>query len=286
MKTSLPSWLKQKISFNSRYLEIKRLLEHYGLNTVCQSALCPNISHCFGNGTATFLIMGKYCTRNCRFCAVDKGSPEALPAGEPENIAKMVQLLNLSYVVITSVTRDDLPDGGAEHFAQTITALKELESKLMIEVLIPDFGGSVESLKTVINASPDILNHNVETIPRLYPDIRPMADYKQSLKVLRNAKKIDDGLITKSGIMVGLGETFKEILKIMEDLRSNGCEIVTIGQYLAPSKSHYPVVRYYTPEEFSELKKEVQKLGFRHVECAPLVRSSFHAEDQFKHLVT
>ena len=281
MTQHLPRWLKRKIDFNSEYRRIKGLLEKYNLNTVCQSALCPNISHCFGNGTATFLILGKHCTRNCTFCAVDKGTPVSPAAEEPENIAKMVDILGLSYVVITSVTRDDLKDGGAGHFVKTIQAVKNLNSNILIEVLIPDFSGSFEALKKVINASPDILNHNIETVPVLYPVIRPMADYERSLLLLSRVKAIDNEQVTKSGLMIGLGETFDEIIGSAEDLRKHSCEIITIGQYLQPSKSHFPVKKYYTPKEFEELKREVMKLNFRHVECGPLVRSSFHAESQF-----
>jgi len=281
MPGKLPVWLKRKISFNTKYLEIKRLLDKYNLNTVCQSALCPNISHCFGKGTATFLIMGNHCTRNCSFCAVDKGIPVPLSREEPSNIAKMVKILNLSYVVITSVTRDDLADGGAEHFAGTIKAIKKVSPDIMVEVLIPDFGGSEVSLKTVIDAAPDILNHNIETVPRLYPEIRPMAHYQRSLEVLSNAKKLNRDITTKSGIMIGLGETEIEIRETMKNLREHLCEIVTIGQYLSPSNDHFQVYKYYTPEEFDEIKESISSLGFKHIECGPLVRSSFHAESQF-----
>ncbi|RKY87090.1 lipoyl synthase [candidate division KSB1 bacterium] len=278
---NLPFWLKRKINFNKKYIEIKGLLEKYNINTVCQSALCPNISHCFGNGTATFLILGKYCTRNCRFCAIEKGRPLPPSPEEPVNIAKMVEILGLSYVVITSVTRDDLPDGGAEHFARTIRLVKSLNSKIIIEVLIPDFNGSTEALKNVIEASPDILNHNIETVPRLYSEIRPLANYERSLELLSSAKKIKNKIIVKSGIMLGLGESFDEIINTMKDLKEHSCEIVTIGQYLQPTKNHYPVKKYYTPDEFEEIKERISEFGFKHIECGPLVRSSFHAQEQF-----
>ena len=275
-----PEWLKVRLTQSPHYREVKGLLRGLGLHTVCEEALCPNIGECFGHRTATFLILGRVCTRNCRFCAVEPGRPAAPDPEEAERVAQAVRHLGLRHVVITSVTRDDLPDGGAEVFANTISRIREVAPACSVEVLIPDFGGSAAALETVIRARPDILNHNVETVSRLYGQVRPQADYARSLDLLRRAKGMDRGMVTKSGIMVGLGEGKEEVLRIMADLRAVDCDILTIGQYLRPSAAHLPIQRYYTPEEFAEFARAGLEMGFRHVESAPLVRSSYHAHQQ------
>lgn len=262
------------------FLRVKGLLRELELHTVCEEAHCPNIGECFGRGTATFLILGDKCTRNCGFCAVGHGVPGALDAKEPERVARAAKALDLRHVVITSVTRDDMSDGGAEIYAAVIRRLRELLPGATVEVLIPDFGGNFAALQKVLNAAPDILNHNLETVERLYPSVRPQADYRRSLKLLQQAKARNPRQITKSGLMVGLGEELKEVEQALKDLRTAGVDIVTLGQYLAPSKNHLPVVRYYSPPEFERLKVTAQGLGFSHVEAAPLVRSSYRAEEQ------
>jgi lipoic acid synthetase len=248
------------------------------LHTVCEEAMCPNIGECWGAGTATFLLLGDTCTRNCGFCNVKTGRPRPLDLREPERVARAVAHMKLKHAVVTSVTRDELPDGGAYIFAQTIRHTRELVPDCTIEVLIPDFKGSPAALATVMAARPDILNHNVETVPRLYRRVRPQANYRQSLEVLRRARELDGEVVTKSGIMVGLGEEWGEILEVMADLRAVDCDVLTIGQYLRPSAQHLPVERYYPPQEFDHLRAEGERLGFRHVESGPLVRSSYHAE--------
>jgi len=248
------------------------------LHTVCEEALCPNIGECWGAGTATFLILGDICTRRCGFCNVKTGRPRPLDPQEPERVARAVARMKLRHAVITSVNRDELPDGGARIFAQTIRHIRELVPGCTVEVLIPDFKGSPTALATVMAARPDILNHNVETVPRLYRRVRPQANYRRSLEVLRRARELDGDVITKSGMMVGLGEEWEEILEVMADLRAVDCNVLTIGQYLRPSARHLPVERYYTPQEFDELRAEGERLGFKHVESGPLVRSSYHAE--------
>jgi len=328
-----PDWLRIKLSTGKNFYEIKGILRENKLHTVCEEALCPNIGECFEQRTATFLILGDTCTRQCRFCAVKKGMPFGVDEGEPLRIAEAVKKMNLQYVVITSVTRDDLADGGASVYAQTIQCIREYVKDCMIEVLIPDFGGSSESLEIVLDARPDILNHNIETVPRLYPQVRPMADYKRSLKLLKNAKEtmtvhphpcpppslrlcsgqargrkysgnkcspppvggVRGGgvllqetvneLTTKSGLMLGLGEEWHEIISVMQAIRDAGCDILTIGQYLSPKKDAVPIQRYYTPEEFTMLKMEGERMGFKHVESGPLVRSSYHAKAQLDSLV-
>lgn len=263
-------------------MRIKTLLKDLKLHTVCQEALCPNIGQCFEEGTATFLILGEICTRRCGFCAVASGCPLAPDPQEPERVAQAVQRLGLKYAVVTSVSRDDLPDGGAAIFAQTIARIREYNPECGIEVLVPDFGGSAEALQRVIAAKPDVLNHNVETVPRLYPAVRPKARYQRSLELLRRAKGLDTPILTKSGLMVGLGEDWGEVLQTMADLRGVGCDLLTIGQYLQPSARHLPIARYYTPQEFEQLKVEGEEMGFRHVESGPLVRSSYRAHHQVR----
>jgi len=273
----LPPWLKRRIVADGQYLYVKKLLKEHNLNTVCESACCPNQGICFGKGTATFMILGDVCTRDCRFCAVPHGKPEELDPDEPRRVAEAVKILNLKHAVITSVTRDDLPDGGASVFAQTIRLIKEY-TNATVEVLIPDFMGSLDALKTVLDARPHILNHNVETVPRLYPKVRPQADFQRSLWVLKQAK-MWDGVITKSGFMVGLGESWEEIIKLLQALREVGCNIVTVGQYLAPSKKHLPVEKFYHPEEFVKIEEIGQEIGFDKVFAGPFVRSSFNAAE-------
>ena len=248
------------------------------LHTVCEEAMCPNVGECWGSGTATFLILGDTCTRNCGFCNVKTGRPRPLDPQEPERVARAVAQMKLKHAVVTSVNRDELPDGGAHIFARTIRRIHELVPVCTVEVLIPDFKGSPAALATVMAARPDILNHNVETVPRLYRRARPQANYRQSLEVLRRARELDGDVVTKSGIMVGLGEEWEEILEVMADLRAVDCDVLTIGQYLRPSARNLPVERYYTPQKFDQLRAEGERLGFKHVESGPLVRSSYHAE--------
>src|SRR3989339_601048 len=281
-----PHWLRIKLSTGKNFNEIKGILRENKLHTVCEEALCPNIGECFEQRTATFLILGDTCTRQCGFCAVKKGSPFGLDDGEPLRIAEAVKKMNLQYVVITSVTRDDLTDGGASVYEQTIQCIREYVKDCMVEVLIPDFGGSSESLEIILNARPDILNHNIETVPRLYPQVRPMADYERSLKLLKHAKETIHGVTTKSGLMLGLGEEWNEIISVMQAIRDAGCDILTLGQYLSPKKDALPIRRYYTPEEFEILKIEGERMGFLHVESGPLVRSSYHAKAQLDSLAT
>jgi lipoyl synthase len=286
----LPEWLKKTIPAGPEAGRVRELLKVLRLRTVCQSALCPNIVECFHHGTATFLIMGPNCTRACRFCAVDRGQVAPLEADEPDRIAEAARLMNLSHVVVTSVTRDDLADGGAGHFARTISAVRGA-CGATIEVLVPDFGGSASSVRTVVEAGPDVFNHNVETVPRLYPVVRPEADYRRSLDVLAAAADIAANrqgsnataapLATKSGIMVGLGETLDEVVAVFKDLRAVGCSIVTVGQYLAPSKRHLPVERFVKPDEFEEMRQIALMMGFTAALCGPFVRSSYHAGEVF-----
>lgn len=280
-----PNWLRIKLSTGKNFHEIKGILRENKLHTVCEEALCPNIGECFEQRTATFLILGDTCTRQCGFCAVKKGMPFGIDEGEPLRIAEAVKKMKLQYVVITSVTRDDLPDGGASVYAQTIQRIREYVKDCMVEVLIPDFGGSPEALEIVLNARPDILNHNIETIQRLYPQVRPMADYERSLKLLKNAKETVNELTTKSGLMLGLGEEWDEIISVMQDIRNAGCDILTLGQYLSPKRDALPIQHYYPPEEFEMLKIEGERMGFMHVESGPLVRSSYHAKAQTNALV-
>jgi lipoic acid synthetase len=254
-------------------------LKQYGLNTICRSALCPNQGECLACGTATFLILGDHCTRNCTFCAVAKGIPLPPDPEEPEKLAQAVAVLRLRHVVITSVTRDDLPDGGAGHFSATLSALHRNVPDATIEVLTPDFCGQEQAIDTVIAAGPDVYNHNVETVARLYDLVRPKAIYSRSLNLLRHVKAKAPGIFTKSGLMLGLGEEFSEVVAVLQDLRSVGCDCLTIGQYLQPSSAHLPVKRFITPEEFAVYKAEAIRAGFVHVESGPFVRSSYRAHE-------
>jgi lipoic acid synthetase len=278
----LPPWLKVRFPAGERYQHIKGLLRAHGLHTVCEEARCPNIGECFNAGTATFMILGDVCTRNCRFCAVTSGRPEGVDYLEPHRLAQTVELLGLDYVVITSVTRDDLPDGGAGIFAACIGAIQRNNPNRHVEVLVPDFLGDWDALATVVEAGPFVLGHNVETVPRLYRRVRPKARYRRSLDLLAQVRRLNTGMLTKSGIMVGLGETREEIRRVMSDLRAVGCDILTIGQYLRPSQKHLAVERFYPPEEFESLATHGRELGFRHVEAGPLVRSSYHAQRQVR----
>ena len=262
------------------YLELKSLLEGNGLHTVCEEAHCPNIGGCWERRTATFMILGDICTRACAYCAVTSGRPTGLDLGEPARLAETVERMGLRYAVITSVNRDDLPDGGAFIFAQCITKIRKRLPRCKVEVLIPDFEGNWDALGTVMAAAPDTLNHNIETVRRVFHRVRPRGDFDQSLELLRRAKAIDPNAVTKSGMMVGLGETWDEIIDTMRDLRSVGCDLLTIGQYLRPSAKHVALAKWYTPEEFEELGREADALGFRHVASGPLVRSSYHADEQ------
>ena len=276
-----PEWLRVSPLDLAILNKMTRLMRGLKLHTVCESARCPNRTECFARGTATFMILGDICTRNCTFCAVKKGKPLTPDLQEPEHIVAAVEKLGLQYVVVTSVTRDDLPDGGASHFARTIKVLRNYNSKILVEVLTPDFSGSLSALQTVIDASPAVLNHNVETVPRLYPEVRPEANYQRSLGLLKQAKMLNSRLVTKSGLMLGLGESNKEVTEVMADLRQADCDLLTIGQYLQPSPRHHRVVSYITPDEFREYKKMGEKMGFISVIAGPLVRSSFHAAEMF-----
>ncbi len=267
------------------YVRLRGLIREHRLNTVCEDARCPNIGECWGAGTATLMILGEVCTRACRFCAVKTGRPPAADLDEPRRVAEAIRELNIRYAVITSVDRDDLEDGGASIFAETIRRTRAASAAARIEVLIPDFRGSLPALRQVVEAKPDVLAHNVETVPRLYPLARIGSRYARSLGLLRDAKSFGIGIVTKSSLMVGLGERREEILESLDDLRSCGVDIVTLGQYLQPTREHLPVERYYTPEEFAELREYAFSLGFRHVEAGPLVRSSYHAEKQAAMLV-
>lgn len=266
----------------AEYARLQRLLRGAELHTVCEEARCPNIGECFASGTATFLILGDVCTRNCCFCAITSGRPMAPDPEEPERVARTVARLGLRYAVVTSVTRDDLPDGGAALFAETIRCIRERSPQCKVEVLVPDFGGSSAALDAVIAAHPDVLNHNLETVARLYSTVRPQADYKRSLEMLGRAE--GGGLVAKSGLMVGLGETTDELHQAMNDLREAGCELLTLGQYLRPSAAHLAVERFYTPQEFDGLREAGLSLGFRWVEAGPLVRSSYRAHRQVQAL--
>lgn len=281
MSQRLPEWFKQKIPRAGETTGVERLLSELKLHTVCEGAHCPNMGHCFSHGTATFMIMGEICTRNCTFCAVKKGIPTPLDPEEPQHVTEAVNQLDLSYVVITCVTRDDLVDGGAGHFAATIEALHGQIPGLKVEVLVSDFKGSTESVRTVVTAGPHVFAHNLETVPRLYAEVRPMADYSRSRDVLKIAKELAPDIVTKSALMLGLGEDQDEVIGVMRDLRQAGCDLLTLGQYLSPSPRHHPVVRFVTPEEFSAYEKIGLKEGFKGVASAPLVRSSFRASDLY-----
>jgi len=273
-----PEWLKKSISLNNSNInQVQELLTNLKLNTVCQSAKCPNIFECFSKKTATFMLMGNICTRNCAFCGVKSGKPQDLDKFEPENIAKAVNEMGLSYIVLTSVTRDDLGDGGANHFAKTVREIKMINPNLKVECLIPDFKGNKENLKILLDAKPDVLNHNLETIKRNYKTIRYQASYNRSLDILKNSKDINPEVLTKSGFMLGLGEEKEEILELLHDLESINCDIVTIGQYLQPSKENYPVQKYYSGEEFEKIKNLADSFNFKSVVAGIFVRSSYKA---------
>lgn len=273
-----PDWLKVRIGGGEPYVRMKSLLRNAKLHTICEEAKCPNIAECFGNGTAVFLILGDICTRNCRYCYVPHGQPLPLNQNEPHDVAESVHQLGLSYVVVTSVTRDDLFDGGAQMFAETVAAIKKQNPQCMVEVLIPDFKGNKDALRTVIASHPAVINHNIEVVEALFPSIRPEGNYRMSLDVLQFIKFFDDTVKTKSGFMVGMGENHMQIRRMMHDLRAVDVDFLTIGQYLQPSKAQVPIKKYYTPAEFDLLKEQALDLGFSHVESGPLVRSSYHAE--------
>jgi len=273
----LPPWFKIGLATSDRLLGVRSLIRNNNLHTVCRSAACPNQNECWNSGTATFLILGNICTRNCGFCNIPKGTPKGLDPDEPERVAHAVAVLNLKYAVITSVTRDDLNDGGAMMFAETMRAIRRRSPGCRIEVLIPDFQGSEWSLRTVLDADPSVLNHNIETVPSLYSRVRPQADYSRSLELLCRARSW--GAVTKTGLMLGLGESRQELMAVMHDLREADCSILTLGQYLQPSRERLPVRKYYHPDEFEELRERALDLGFLHIAAGPRVRSSYHAEE-------
>jgi len=277
-----PPWLKKRLPPFQDILQVKSILSEGSLHTVCEEARCPNLGECFAKGTATILILGKTCTRHCGFCAVEHGLPAPLEVKEPDEVAIAVKKMGLRYVVLTSVTRDDLPDGGASVYARTIRTIREVGRNIKIEVLIPDFKGDPLALKAVLEECPDVLNHNVETVPRLYPEVRPQAEYRRSLELLERAKREAPPIFTKSGLMLGLGEDRREVLDLLKDLRAVGCDFITIGQYLQPRQDRLPVVRYIPPEAFEEYKQIAEAMGFRGVASGPFVRSSFHASQLFE----
>jgi lipoyl synthase len=276
-----PDWLKVKVPAGEGYAAMKSLVDTHKLHTVCEEARCPNIAECWAAGTSTIMILGETCTRSCGFCAVKTGKPNELDTAEPKRVGEMVRLMNLRHTVITSVNRDELADGGAAIWAETIREVRAQHPTTKIEILIPDFQGDTDNMDTVFTERPDILNHNTETVPRLYRMVRPQAKYERTLKLLHRAKE-KFNLVTKSGLMLGLGETPEEVLAVMRDLREHRCDILSLGQYLQPTKAHLPVMRYVSLEEFAMYKKEGLAMGFRHVESGPLVRSSYHAEEQAK----
>jgi len=275
-----PPWLDKKIRL-SACRDMKLLLRELNLNTVCEQAACPNISECFAKGSAAFMILGRVCTRGCKFCNIEKGTPCTIDISEPLNIAKAISVLRLRHAVITSVTRDDLPDGGAGHFADTVSNIRSRCESAVIEVLIPDLRADIKSISVIVNSMPDIINHNIETVPRLYPEIRPEADYRQSLDVLKAVRQIAgvNRLYTKSGIMLGLGEKRQEVLSVLKDIRETGCDFLSIGQYLSPGPEYYPVKEYIKPEMFDYYKAAAESLGFKHTSSAPYVRSSYLADE-------
>ena len=274
-----PQWLRAKAPVGENFHNLKKLARGLGLHTVCESAQCPNIGECWNHKTATFMLLGDICTRRCGFCAVPKGRPEPIDWAEPERVAEAVATLGLKHAVVTSVNRDDDNIGSARVFAETIRAIRELTPDCRVEVLIPDFQGLEESLRIVLDAQPNVLNHNTETVPRLYRAVRSGARYERTLALLENAKKISPTTVTKSGVMVGLGESSEELIEVFRDLGTRKVDILTVGQYLRPSKDHLPIARFYTPEEFVYLRNEALRFGFRHVESGPLVRSSYHAHE-------
>jgi lipoic acid synthetase len=274
----LPPWFKVRLQQGPDYRDIRQVVDRLGLHTICEEARCPNIWECWNNRTATFLILGDICTRRCHYCSVTTGKPLPVDHDEPSRVAQAVQAMRLQHAVITSVNRDELDDGGATIFAETIRQIRQLTPTCTVEVLVPDFEGSAPALQAVVDERPDILNHNIETVERLFPSIRPQGKYRRSIELLERAKQA--GMTTKSGLIVGMGETEEEIRQVMRDLRSVGCDILTIGQYLQPTRDHLLVTRFYHPEEFVAFKTEARALGFRHVESSPMARSSYHAADQ------
>jgi lipoic acid synthetase len=276
-----PDWLKVKIGGGENFVKMKSLLRNAKLNTICEEAKCPNIAECFGSGTAVFLILGDICTRNCKYCNVNYGIPKKLNMNEPKEVAESVRDLELNYVVITSVTRDDLEDGGASEFFKTVDEIKKINENCKVEILIPDFKGSINSLIKVIDSQPDVINHNIEVVKELYQEIRPEGNYEISLQLLKNLKKIDFNMKTKSGFMIGIGENRDQIINTLIDLRKSNVDFLTIGQYLQPTRDHIEIKKYYTPQEFNEFKKIALNMGFEHVESGPLARSSYHAEKAF-----
>lgn len=280
VRPKLPPWLKVSMPGSPRYLELKQLMRGHQLNTVCEEAHCPNIGECWGRGTATFMILGEICTRRCHYCAVTTGRPQGLDLQEPARLAETVKKMGLRYCVITSVNRDDLADGGAFIFAACINRIRQDSPDCKIEVLIPDFGGSRDALARVMDARPDVLNHNIESTKRVFPRVRPKGDYRRSLDLLAEAKDLDASAVTKSGIIVGMGETVAEVVETMQDLREVDCDLLTIGQYLRPSAKHIAIDRFYHPSEFADLARIGEDMGFRHVASGPLVRSSYHADVQ------
>ncbi|MCX6664127.1 MAG: lipoyl synthase [Euryarchaeota archaeon] len=274
-----PDWLKVRIGGGENFSKVKNLLRTAKLHTICEEARCPNIAECFGCGTAVFLILGNVCTRDCKYCNVTHGLPSSINENEPRDIAESVKTLGLKYVVVTSVTRDDLPDGGACVFSQTIQEIRQLNPVVRIEVLIPDFKADGTALQCIVDSAPDVINHNIEVVETLFPEIRPQGDYQRSLSVLRTIKTMDKKMKTKSGFMIGLGETKEQILSTIQDLKTAHVDFLTIGQYLQPTKQHADIKKYYTPDEFQEFKNIALSLGFAHVESGPLVRSSYHAQN-------
>jgi lipoic acid synthetase len=283
-KIAKPPWLRQRLPAGGEYERVKDLVTNGKLHTVCQEAKCPNIFDCFSHKTATFLILGSRCTRNCRFCNIEPGPSEPPDPEEPARIARVAEEMGLRYVVLTSVTRDDVPDGGASLFAETIQEIRKRNPSAAVEVLIPDFQGDKNALITVLKAKPDVLNHNVETVPRLYAKVRPQAVYSRSLQLLERSNRFDPTIPTKSGLMLGLGETPEEITQTLKDIRGVGCSIITIGQYLQPTTDHLPIERYVPPEEFESWKKRALEMGFKEVASGPFVRSSYHAKDLFERI--
>ncbi len=285
LEMRLPPWLRKKRCYNDDVHNLKSLLRGKGLHTVCESARCPNISECFSSNTATFMILGDICTRNCRFCAVRRGIPKKPSDDEADRIAEVADKIGLKHVVVTSVTRDDLDDGGAQQFAGVVMALKEVREDILVEVLTPDFKGDSSSIKIIVESSPDIYNHNLETVPRLYDKIRPMADYERSLRLLSTVKGLNPRIVTKSGIMVGLGEKGDEVLDLLKDIRRAGVDMVTIGQYLQPTADSIPVSEYIEPEIFEWYEEEARGIGFRGVASSPFVRSSYHAKEGYEEII-
>ena len=286
ISTPKPAWLRRRLPSGPEYERLRTLLRDHHLTTVCQQALCPNQFECFGRGTATFLLLGERCTRTCRFCAIGHGPLGPPDPEEPQHVAEAVRILGLRYCVLTSVTRDDLADAGAAHFAAVVRAVRDVSPGTRVELLIPDFQGNAQPLATVLAAAPEVLNHNLETVPRLYAAARPQAIYERSLELLRRVRVIAPNTVTKSGIMVGLGETRAELRQLFADLRQAHCDLLTIGQYLQPSRDHLPVARFVPPEEFAELRDEALALGFRAVAAGPFVRSSYQAETLYQEALT